>query len=749
MSKPSLTIFFLCYNDSNTIGRLVKKAFKIAPVLTSDFEIIVVNDGSTDNSEAVLRRLQKNYRTLKIITHPRNQGYGAALRSGFGAATKDLVFYTDGDGQYSVSELPILLQLMSPDVDFVNGIKMTRHDPTYRVLVGNLYSFIARWMFWLPITDVDCDFRLIRRSLLQKLKLFAKSGHICVELAKSAQRAGASFREVSVHHYERTHGKSQFFHPKHLATTLLGLLGLWIRLILFQRFRFQRLGLKLYYLFFALIVLSAFILRLLPPLGNNFYFTMDQANDALNVREILVHHKLPLLGPETSISGLYAGPLWYYFIAIGYLLFRGHPFGGVFMLILLNVFLTFVIVRRVSREISPLAGLVIGAVMQISWGFYDLSRYAFNPFPNFFLSVVGIFWLTDFLRGKPSKYIFAAIPFSLMFHTDLAPALPANLFYLGLGVISLLRRKLSVRQFFTALFIVFLSLTPHILSEFTSDFSQIHTIIKELQNPNGVFSNPQIRSMSSRFFIIMSRSLYRQVPEIGLLGFVLVLVLFFRKLYSNSANPFVKHFIILSLSLFLLSWLFFVTNLGWREWQTIFLSPLIFLSFLLALTEISTLLGIALFVVSLSSHLSLFTNRYQQNFRSTGDPSLLVNEIAAIDWVYQKSASAGFSAYSYLPSVYDYPYQYLFWWYGLSKYGYLPCEYSTFPGAPLAHLPDSRAYRTPTRNCPSSLRFLIIEPDKNIIVQDFWINTITQNTSLLEETRVGLITVQKRLELKK
>jgi len=127
---------------------------------------------------------------------------------------------------------------------------------------------------------------------------------------------------------------------------------------------------------------------------------MDQANDAIHVREILVDHKLLLRGPETSIFGIYAGPLWYYFIAVGYALFGGHPFGGVFMLIILNVFTLFIIIRRISKEISPMTGIVTGAFLQVSWWFYDLSRYSFNPFPNFFLSVVGIFWLTDFLRGK-------------------------------------------------------------------------------------------------------------------------------------------------------------------------------------------------------------------------------------------------------------------------------------------------------------------------------------------------------------
>ena len=109
--------------------------------MADDFEILVVNDGSQDGSAAVLDSLARELPCLKVITHPANRGYGGALRSGFSNATKELVFYTDGDGQYDVGELPLLLMLLTPDTDFVNGMKMTRQDPGYRVFAGNLHRF--------------------------------------------------------------------------------------------------------------------------------------------------------------------------------------------------------------------------------------------------------------------------------------------------------------------------------------------------------------------------------------------------------------------------------------------------------------------------------------------------------------------------------------------------------------------------------------------------------------------------------
>ncbi len=235
--RPSISAFFPCYNDSNTIGALVEEADRQLRQLTDDYEIIVVNDGSADNSAEVLRQLAERVPRLKVVTHERNRGYGGALRSGFAAATKELVFYTDGDGQYDVRELPVLVMLLTDDTHFVNGIKMTRQDPSYRVHLGHLHQFFMRWLFWLPILDVDCDFRLIRRHMLERVELRSTSGSICVELVKHAQRAGAQFREVSVHHYPRRFGQSEFFKPGKILSTYLHLAVMWLELMVLDRFR--------------------------------------------------------------------------------------------------------------------------------------------------------------------------------------------------------------------------------------------------------------------------------------------------------------------------------------------------------------------------------------------------------------------------------------------------------------------------------------------------------------------------------
>ncbi|MBI5620877.1 glycosyltransferase family 2 protein [Candidatus Gottesmanbacteria bacterium] len=230
---PSISIFFPCFNDRKTIGKLVKDAYEILMKYTDTPEVIVIDDGSTDGARAFLKKLKKTiYPDLKLIFHPKNLGYGAALSHGFSNATGELIAYTDGDGQYDIRELPRLLALMDGEVSFVNGIKEERHDPIERIILGNLYKFVARWMFWLPIINVDCDFRLVKRAVTEKIQLKTTSGTVCVCLVKKAELAGAIFAEVTVSHYPRAHGQSQFFTLPRLTHTLTEYLWLWVNLML-------------------------------------------------------------------------------------------------------------------------------------------------------------------------------------------------------------------------------------------------------------------------------------------------------------------------------------------------------------------------------------------------------------------------------------------------------------------------------------------------------------------------------------
>lgn len=230
MQQASISVFFPCYNDAQTIGQLVLSAGSTLAQITHDYEVIVVDDGSWDTSAAVLAALQQQVPYLRVIRHETNRGYGGALRSGFHEARKELVFYTDGDGQYDPRQLVDLLACLSDDVDVVQGWKLQRQDGLHRKVIGRLYHHAVSALFGLHLRDVDCDFRLLRRHVLDSFDLTSNSGSITVELMARVAQGGYVVCEVPVNHYARQHGRSQFFNLRRVAQTLWQLTGLWVGL---------------------------------------------------------------------------------------------------------------------------------------------------------------------------------------------------------------------------------------------------------------------------------------------------------------------------------------------------------------------------------------------------------------------------------------------------------------------------------------------------------------------------------------
>jgi glycosyltransferase involved in cell wall biosynthesis len=228
-----LSVFFPAYNDSGTIASLVIRAVQVAATLTPDFEVIVINDGSGDSTPIILDELARIYPDrVRIVHHQQNQGYGGALRSGFATATKELVFYTDGDAQYDPAEMALLWEKMAPAVDWVNGYKISRSDPFHRVVIGRVYHHIVKLLFGLKVRDVDCDFRLIRRRVFDVVRLEKNSGVICLEMMKKFHDAKFRVAEVPVHHFHRAYGTSQFFNFRRIWRTGIDVLRLWWSLVI-------------------------------------------------------------------------------------------------------------------------------------------------------------------------------------------------------------------------------------------------------------------------------------------------------------------------------------------------------------------------------------------------------------------------------------------------------------------------------------------------------------------------------------
>lgn len=234
-TAPAISVFFPAYNDGGTIASMVLEALDTCKRITNDYEVIVINDASTDYTGELLDHLAAENEHVRIVHHKKNRGYGGALRSGFANASKEFVFYTDGDAQYDPRELALLVARITPKVDVVQGYKIARHDPLFRIIIGKTYHYIVKFAFDLHVRDTDCDFRLMRRSALQRFDLESDSGTICVELVKKLQDTGARFDEAPVHHYHRVYGRSQFFNFPRLWRTGTQLLQLWWKLVVRQQ----------------------------------------------------------------------------------------------------------------------------------------------------------------------------------------------------------------------------------------------------------------------------------------------------------------------------------------------------------------------------------------------------------------------------------------------------------------------------------------------------------------------------------
>lgn len=510
---------------------------------------------------------------------------------------------------------------------------------------------------------------------------------------------------------------------------------------------------KIFLLFLGIILLFAFFIRILPARNNNFYFTIDQGDEAVKARELWFRHKLPLIGQGTSLPGIYHGPFWIWYISIGYALFDGHPFGALFMLIILKLAVTAFLIWRLAHHTSRFFALFTGISLQLFWPFYDASRFAFSPFPLISIATVTLILLTESLEGKRWEFIAAALPVGMIIHTELASFPPFFALCIIVGLWGIFKKKLGLKEIFLYLTVLSLFFLPHLISETTSNFPQWSALKRQTLSEGHVFSMRRAGLITKVFIDSVEESVAPLKPFM-FIGTIFVPLLFLyvkthRYFLKNSNRLLPKHiftdrYITITLLLFFLSWLWFNGTSGWNPWHTVYIPPTIFIAVLLAIWNLPQKLRFLLFSIIITAQIIAFARLYNTFFNSSNDASLLTNELAAINWTYQKAQGEGFYVYSYLPSVNDYPYQYLFWWWGRKKYDYVPCEYSTYPNTPSLFVPGLNNYQEPKRPCGNK-RFLIIEPDKNTAVQDVWLKNIRDKTSLVNKTKVGNIQVEERI----
>lgn len=217
--NESLTVFFPVYNDENTVERVTLKAIKVCESLTSDYEVIIVNDGSPDDSGLIADELAARYPAVSVIHHDRNRGYGAAVRTGLAASTKKWICFTDGDDEYDLHDLAKLWRLRV-HYPLVITFRFVRRYSSSRVVISRVYNSVLRRLFRIRYRDISTGLRLVDRSVIERLLLQSNSPFIGAEITIKTMLMGYPVGEVGIQTFPREFGRGGSTSVKNILLTI-------------------------------------------------------------------------------------------------------------------------------------------------------------------------------------------------------------------------------------------------------------------------------------------------------------------------------------------------------------------------------------------------------------------------------------------------------------------------------------------------------------------------------------------------
>ncbi len=208
----SLSVFFPCHNEEGSIEALTWRTLDVLEKIADDFEVIIVNDGSQDETAVIADQLAEKDNRVRVVHHETNKGYGGALQSGFKAASKQWVFYTDGDAQFDIADIIQLIPL-TEQYDIVTCYRLNRQDSWLRKLNGHAWNWLVNQIFGLHLKDIDCAFKLYRREIFDRITMKSMGALIDTEILARAARAGYRMTQLGVKHYPRQTGQSSGANP--------------------------------------------------------------------------------------------------------------------------------------------------------------------------------------------------------------------------------------------------------------------------------------------------------------------------------------------------------------------------------------------------------------------------------------------------------------------------------------------------------------------------------------------------------
>lgn len=499
------------------------------------------------------------------------------------------------------------------------------------------------------------------------------------------------------------------------------------------------------------ILLVGVIYRLALTANGNFLFNMDNARDMVDVREMVVLKKPRLIGPTSAIDGFYNGPFWYYLLAIPFMLSGGNPYASILMEIVLWAIGGFFLLKLVSKWRDFLI-LPIGAIWVSSNYIALANQYAFNPNPVTLLAPVFVYFLVEYLeKGKATYGILIWVLAGLFFNFEMN----AGVFMPSIIVTSMIITKkfklFRQKWFWLGLGCFIFLLLPQAIFDFKHQFVMSRSALQHLSESSDGKFNLLNRSqvISESFYNTFLPTLLNQkiFTSIVLLLFIPVIYWFVKAKKKETIIYASLVFIFIPF----LGYLFLpVTVNPWHLGGEMAVS-LVLLAYLFKKLSEKGILGKVIFAGLAVSAIwfSLFNvgNYFVSDMgKPNSDPSLYKNEIAAIDYVYKYAKGKNFKVYTFMPSIYDYPYQYLFWWYGKKTYGYIPADYAYAPDKPL-YISNKDKFAGSQSNY-DGLVFLIKEPNRGYNWKSGW-EASYRFMELLSSEKLGAIDIEVRREAKK